>query len=84
MLKLLDLFNESGKDLSFKKKEKVSETDRSHGSIFLRIGAVGFGLGTMIYNGLEFGSYFEIPYESPCYSILLGKFNPFISVFTLI
>lgn len=27
----------------------------------------------MIYNGLEFGAYFEIPYNSPCYSVLLGK-----------
>jgi hypothetical protein len=27
----------------------------------------------MVYNGLEFGAYFEIPYTSPCYSILLGK-----------
>ncbi|KAI1307257.1 Proton channel OTOP1 [Halotydeus destructor] len=63
------------KDGSMKKKLKTSETERSHGSIFLRIGAIGFGLGTMIYNGLEFGSYFEIPYTSPCYSVLLGV-NP--------
>lgn len=63
------------KEMNGKKKEKISETERSHGSIFLRIGAVGFGLGTMIYNGLEFGSYFEIPYTSPCYSVLLGV-NP--------
>ena len=27
----------------------------------------------MIYNGLEFGAYFEIPHTSPCYSILLGN-----------
>ncbi|RWS09900.1 uncharacterized protein B4U79_05452 [Dinothrombium tinctorium] len=40
---------------------------------FARIGALGFGLGTMIYNGMEFGTYFEIPYSSPCYSLLLGK-----------
>jgi len=58
-----------------KKTQKISETDRSHGSIFLRIGAIGFGLGTMVYNGLEFGAYFEIPYTSPCYSVLLGV-NP--------
>lgn len=56
---------------------KTSETDRSHASIFLRIGSVVFGLGVMIYNGLEFGAYFEIPYESPCYSVLLGV-NPLL------
>ncbi|XP_074597257.1 proton channel otopetrin-like a isoform X2 [Brevipalpus obovatus] len=60
-----------------KKKERITETDKSHGSIFLRIGAVAFGLGTMIYNGLEFGSYFEIPHSSPCYSLLLAV-NPFL------
>lgn len=58
-----------------KKKERISETEKSHGSIFLRIGAIGFGLGTMIYNGLEFGSYFETPHSSPCYSVLIGV-NP--------
>ncbi|RWS12618.1 otopetrin-2-like protein [Dinothrombium tinctorium] len=67
--------NSSKKENNAKKKEKISETERSHGSIFLRIGAVGFGLGTMVYNGLEFGAYFEIPYTSPCYSMLLGV-NP--------
>lgn len=60
-----------------KRKEKISETEKSHGSIFLRIGAIGFGLGTMIYNGLEFGSFFETPRSSPCYSILLG-INPIL------
>lgn len=56
-----------------KKSQKIGETDRSHASIFLRIGGIVFGLGVMVYNGLEFGAYFEIPYTSPCYSILLGK-----------
>ena len=60
-----------------KRKEKISETEKSHGSIFLRIGAIGFGLGTMIYNGLEFGSFFETPRSSPCYSILIGV-NPIL------
>ena len=58
-----------------KRKEKISETEKSHGSIFLRIGAVAFGLGTMIYNGLELGSFFETPSASTCYSILYG-INP--------
>lgn len=61
------------------KKHRVSENDRSHGSLFLRIGAIAFGLGTMVYNGLEFGSFFEIPSTSPCYSILLG-INPVLQM----
>lgn len=40
---------------------------------------VAFGLGTMVYNGLEFGSFFEIPSSSPCYSILLG-INPVLQM----
>lgn len=41
-----------------------------------------FGLGTMIYNGLEFGAFFEVPFTSPCYMILRGV-NPVLQmVFT--
>jgi len=61
-----------------KNRGKVAETEKSHGSIFLRIGAIVFGLGTMIYNGLEFGAYFESTRdESSCYSIL-GGINPIL------
>lgn len=57
------------------KKHKTSINDHSHGSFFLRVGAIAFGLGTMIYNGLEFGVFFELKPESPCYQILRGV-NP--------
>ncbi|GBP91476.1 Proton channel OtopLc [Eumeta japonica] len=64
------------------RKRKTSQNDHSHGSFFLRIGAIAFGLGTMIYNGLEFGTFFELPVESPCYLILKGV-NPVLQmVFT--
>nr|XP_027198860.1 proton channel OtopLc-like [Dermatophagoides pteronyssinus] len=59
------------------KNHKIGETDRSHASIFLRIGSIVFGLGVMIYNGLEFGAYFEISPDSSCHSILLGV-NPIL------
>lgn len=29
------------------------------GSFYLRVGAVAFGIGTMVYSGLELGQYFE-------------------------
>ncbi|XP_065574222.1 proton channel OtopLc-like isoform X2 [Artemia franciscana] len=43
-----------------------------HGSFYLRIGAVAFGIGSMIYSGLEFGQYFEIDSSSKCHDILLA------------
>lgn len=57
------------------KKLKVSNNEHSHGSFFLRAGAVAFGLGTMIYDGLEFGAFLEVPSDSPCFALLRGL-NP--------
>ncbi|XP_074038413.1 uncharacterized protein isoform X2 [Leptinotarsa decemlineata] len=73
---------EAGTVSRVKCKRKTTQNDHSHGSFFLRIGAIAFGLGTMIYNGLEFGVFFEIPFTSPCYMILRGV-NPVLQmVFT--
>lgn len=38
-----------------------------------------FGLGAMIYIGLELGSFFEIPMGSSCYNILRGV-NPLLQL----
>ena len=38
-----------------------------------------FGLGTMIYNGMELGTFFEIPWTSPCYQVLRG-INPILQM----
>uniref|UniRef100_A0A6A7FUC1 Otopetrin-2-like isoform X9 n=1 Tax=Hirondellea gigas TaxID=1518452 RepID=A0A6A7FUC1_9CRUS len=57
------------------RKTKISDNEHSHGSFFLRVGVIAFGLGTMIYNGLEFGVFLEIPLDSPCHMILRGV-NP--------
>lgn len=40
---------------------------------------LGFGLAGMVYCGLEFGSFFEVPYSSPCYRILRG-INPILQM----
>uniref|UniRef100_A0A1B0CCI9 Uncharacterized protein n=1 Tax=Lutzomyia longipalpis TaxID=7200 RepID=A0A1B0CCI9_LUTLO len=37
------------------KQEKIAR----YGSFYLRVGAVAFGIGSMVYSGLEFGQYFE-------------------------
>ncbi|XP_057371829.1 uncharacterized protein LOC130692779 [Daphnia carinata] len=59
------------------RKTKVSDNEHSHGSLFLRAGAVAFGLGTMIYDGLEFGAFLEVPPDSPCFALLRG-INPLL------
>ena len=38
-----------------------------------------FGLGTMVYIGLEFGSWFEVPWDSPCYQAVRGV-NPVLQL----
>lgn len=30
------------------------------GSFYLRVGAIAFGVGNMVYSGLELGQYFEL------------------------
>uniref|UniRef100_A0A336KNR1 CSON013446 protein n=1 Tax=Culicoides sonorensis TaxID=179676 RepID=A0A336KNR1_CULSO len=59
-------------------------TQDAHGSFFLRIGAIAFGVGTMIWTGLEIGKFFEIPFNSPCHQILSGV-NPLLQmIFTFL
>jgi hypothetical protein len=40
---------------------------------------LAFGLGALIYIGLEFGSFFETPIGSPCHEILKGV-NPLLQM----
>ncbi|RZF48653.1 hypothetical protein LSTR_LSTR010743 [Laodelphax striatellus] len=43
-----------------------------YGSFYLRMGAVAFGIGSMIYSGLEFGQYFELEKDTKCHNMLLA------------
>ncbi|XP_011493998.1 PREDICTED: otopetrin-2-like isoform X2 [Ceratosolen solmsi marchali] len=43
-----------------------------YGSFYLRMGAVAFGIGSMIYSGLEFGQYFELERNTNCHNIMLA------------
>ncbi len=56
-------------------KLMTSLNDKSHGSLFLRIGAMAFGLGTLIYTGLEFLAFFEVPRTCRFWQVLQGV-NP--------
>ncbi|KAI5641981.1 otopetrin domain-containing protein [Phthorimaea operculella] len=56
--------DKNGKPATGKKKETISR----YGSFYLRLGAIAFGIGSMVYSGLEFGEYFEK--NGHCRSIL--------------
>ncbi|XP_026326633.1 proton channel OtopLc-like isoform X2 [Hyposmocoma kahamanoa] len=51
-------------------KTKKNEKDKisRYGSFYLRLGAIAFGIGSMVYSGLEFGEYFEL--TDRCRSVL--------------
>lgn len=38
----------------------VKKRTTHFGSFYLRVGAISFGIGSMVYSGLEFGQYFEM------------------------
>ncbi|XP_014297368.1 proton channel OtopLc-like isoform X1 [Microplitis demolitor] len=46
--------------------------NQHYGSFYLRMGAVAFGIGSMIYSGLEFGQYFELERNTKCHNIMLA------------
>lgn len=43
-----------------KHKFKVDKHEFRHGSFYLRVGAIAFCIGSMVYSGLEIGQYFEL------------------------
>ncbi|XP_045526888.1 proton channel OtopLc-like isoform X2 [Pieris brassicae] len=49
-------------------KVKQKEVITRYGSFYLRLGAIAFGIGSMVYSGLELGEYFEITHG--CRSVL--------------
>ena len=54
------------------------------GSFYLRVGAVAFGIGSMIYSGLEFGQFFELESKEHCYSFMYGLIPGSHMIFTFI
>nr|CAD7444717.1 unnamed protein product [Timema bartmani] len=54
------------------KTPTVTAKRSRYGSFYLRMGAVAFGIGSMIYSGLEFGQYFELEKNTNCHDVLLA------------
>lgn len=42
------------------------------GSFYLRVGAIAFAIGTMVYSGLEFGQFFELNGHPGCRDIFVA------------
>lgn len=49
------------------------------GSFYLRAGAIAFGIGNMVYSGLEMGQYFEMQssddVDNGCHHVSSFKFH---------
>lgn len=68
---------ERGRKHGEKDNEKNRVAEKIHararfGSFYLRVGAVAFGIGSMVYSGLEFGQFFELKGDSGCQNILVA------------
>ncbi|XP_030750784.1 proton channel OtopLc-like [Sitophilus oryzae] len=64
---------ENGTQLQHKYKRKSS---KKYGSFYLRLGAIAFGIGSMVYSGLEFGRYFELKNIPECSYTALQAITP--------
>ena len=60
-------------------KLMTSESEKSHGGIMMRLGAIGFGLGTLIYAGLEFVHFFETPFHCNNWDVM-SAVNPVLQM----
>ncbi|CAH1174254.1 unnamed protein product [Phaedon cochleariae] len=49
---------------------------RKFGSFYLRLGAIAFGIGSMVYSGLEFGRYFDLKDNPECETTILQAITP--------
>ncbi|KAH8270987.1 hypothetical protein KR044_008421 [Drosophila immigrans] len=57
--------------------EKTSNVHLKHkvthfGSFYLRVGAIAFAIGTMVYSGLEFGQFFELNGHAGCHNVFVA------------
>ncbi|XP_076437548.1 proton channel OtopLc-like isoform X2 [Babylonia areolata] len=69
-----------------RRKVAYNEKPNSHtGSFYLRVGAVGFGVGSMIHSGLTFGHYIEIVHLGNACGGAIQAVKPFLHLlFTFI
>ncbi|XP_037934879.1 proton channel OtopLc isoform X2 [Teleopsis dalmanni] len=66
LFKALKNFHERSSNVHL--KHKVTH----FGSFYLRVGAIAFAIGTMVYSGLEFGQFFELNGQPGCRNIFVA------------
>ncbi|XP_055370988.1 proton channel OtopLc isoform X2 [Condylostylus longicornis] len=64
LFKILKNYHEKANNIQIRRKVA------HFGSFYLRVGAIAFGIGTMVYSGLEFGQYFEG--HSGCHDVFVA------------
>ena len=68
---MIDHYEERTGDTKLSTKKRIIR----YGSFYLRVGAIAFGIGSMVYSGLEFGQYFELKKDDRCQNLLIAV-NP--------
>lgn len=71
LFSIIDNYEAKSGDKHLSSKKRVIR----YGSFYLRVGAIAFGIGSMVYSGLEFGQYFELKEDPKCQNILIAL-NP--------
>lgn len=72
----------NGKYTPSEKIKHPKENISRYGSFYLRLGAIAFGIGSMVYSGLEFGEYFEM--RDRCRNVLSALTPAFRMTLTLL
>ncbi|XP_018025126.1 uncharacterized protein LOC108680745 isoform X2 [Hyalella azteca] len=57
--------------MTFNNNKNYTITESTHESMYLKMGAMVFGIGSMIYSGLEVGQYFDLKATAECADLLM-------------
>lgn len=76
---IIDNYEQRSGDLKLSHKKRVIK----YGSFYLRLGSIGFGIGSMVYSALAFGQYFELKTDAKCQNIFIAL-NPAFRILLII
>lgn len=76
---IIENYEQRSGDTKLSHKKRVIR----YGSFYLRVGSIAFGIGSMVYSGLEFGQYFELKADNKCQNIFIAL-NPAFRILLII